>query len=179
MYYIIGLVLFRQKDFYDTISKRFTTVNLIHTYIGQPICSVQNAYFNTLYNTMLDVTAAIIQREGLILAARRKPGCHLAGFWEFPGGKIEQGETAAECLYRELKEELGIDSKVESFFGESCYDYGSKQVRLLCFFVNYVSGSIILNDHDEIKWLAIDQLFELNWAPADIPIVKKLVKLKR
>lgn len=128
---------------------------------------------------MLDVAAAIIQRDGQILAARRKPGSHMEGFWEFPGGKIEQGESPEQCLQRELKEELGIDSVIGSFFGESCYDYGTKQVRLLCYLVEYSKGSFSLNDHDEIRWLSTDQLLDVNWAPADIPIVKKLVKQKR
>lgn len=128
---------------------------------------------------MLHVTAAIIQRDGKILAARRKPGSHMAGFWEFPGGKIEPGESPEECLRRELKEELSIDVAIGSFFDESCYDYGSKQVRLLCYYVEYLRGTFSLSDHDEIKWLPVGQLLKLNWAPADIPVVKKLVKEKR
>ena len=128
---------------------------------------------------MLHVTAAIIQREGKILAARRKPGAHMAGFWEFPGGKIEPGESPEECLRRELKEELSIDAAIGSFFEESCYDYGTKQVRLLCYYAEYLSGTFSLSDHDEIKWLPVGQLLQLNWAPADIPVVKKLVKEKR
>ncbi|BHH84607.1 (deoxy)nucleoside triphosphate pyrophosphohydrolase [Desulforhopalus sp. 52FAK] len=128
---------------------------------------------------MLDVTAAIIQRDGQTLAARRKPGSHMEGFWEFPGGKIELGESPEECLQRELKEELGIDSVIGSFFAESCYNYGTKHVRLLCYLVEYNKGSFSLNDHDEIRWLSTDQILSVNWAPADIPIVKKLGKLKR
>ncbi len=127
---------------------------------------------------MLNVTAAIIQRDGKILAARRKSGSHMAGFWEFPGGKIEAGESPEECLQRELKEELGIVTAIGAFFEESCFDYGTKQVRLLCYNVEYLSGTFVLSDHDEIKWLPVNQLLELTWAPADIPVVKKLVKDK-
>jgi len=125
---------------------------------------------------MIDVTAAIIQREGLILAARRKQGSHMAGYWEFPGGKIEPGETPEECLQRELKEELSIESKIGPFFEESCYDYGTKQIRLLSYFVDYISGTFALNDHDEIRWINVHQLLTLQWSPADIPLVEKLVK---
>jgi 8-oxo-dGTP diphosphatase len=125
---------------------------------------------------MIDVTAAIIQREGMILAARRKQGSHMAGYWEFPGGKIEPGETPEECLQRELKEELSIESKIGPFFEESCYDYGTKQIRLLSYFVDYISGTFTLNDHDEIRWLNVHQLLTLQWATADIPLVEKLVK---
>ena len=73
----------------------------------------------------IDVAAGIIQREdGKILLARRKPGSHLAGYWEFPGGKIEEGESPEECLERELLEELGIVTKTGAFVAESVYDYG-------------------------------------------------------
>jgi len=125
---------------------------------------------------MIDVTAAIIQRKGLILAARRKEGFHMAGYWEFPGGKIESGETPEECLQRELKEELNIDTRIGPFFEESCYDYGTKKIRLLSYLVDYIGGTFTLNDHDEIRWLHIHQLFTLQWAPADIPLVEKLVR---
>lgn len=125
---------------------------------------------------MIDVTAAIIQRKGLILAACRKQGSHMAGYWEFPGGKIEPGETPEECLQRELKEEFSIESKIGPFFEESCYDYGTKQIRLLSYFVEYKSGTFTLNDHDEIKWLRVHQLLTLQWAPADISHVEKLIK---
>ena len=125
---------------------------------------------------MIDVTAAIIQREGQILAARRKEGSHMAGYWEFPGGKIEFGETPEQCLQRELKEELNIESRIGPFFEESCFDYGTKQIRLLSYFVDYIGGTFTLNDHDEIKWLHVHQLLTLEWAPADIPLVEKLVR---
>lgn len=125
---------------------------------------------------MLDVTAAIIQRDGQILAARRKQGCHMAGFWEFPGGKIEPGESPEECLQRELKEELNINFKIGPFFEESYYDYGTKQIRLLSYFVDYIDGTLTLEAHDQTKWLQPHQLHSLQWAPADIPIVEKLVQ---
>lgn len=99
----------------------------------------------------------------------------MAGYWEFPGGKVEPGESPEECLYRELKEELCIETKIGLFFGESCYDYGTKEIRLLCYVVEYLSGTFTLNDHDEIRWLQTHQLLDLRWAPADLPLVEKLV----
>lgn len=127
---------------------------------------------------MIDVTAAIIQQNGRILVARRKPEAHMGGYWEFPGGKIEPGESPEQCLHRELKEELNIDSKIGLFFGESCYDYGTKEIRLLCYFVDYLGGTFTLSDHDTIRWLPAHQLLSLKWAPADIPLVAKLVSQK-
>ncbi len=122
---------------------------------------------------VIDVTAAIIEKNGRVLAARRKSGSHLAGFWEFPGGKLEEGETAKECLQREMAEEFGISVKIGRFVGESVYDYGSKTVRLLAFYVNHVAGRFQLIDHDELRWLSLEELSQIEWAPADIPLVEQ------
>ncbi len=124
---------------------------------------------------MITVTAAIIEKNGLILAARKKPGLHLAGYWEFPGGKVEGQETAEECLKRELKEELGIRCEVGAFFAESVHDYGIRTIRLLAYHVIHCDGDFQLSDHDEIRWLPADALQNLHWAPADIPIVHRLI----
>ena len=122
---------------------------------------------------MIEVTAAIIEKNSLVLSARRKKGAHLAGFWEFPGGKIEKGETPEECLYRELEEEFHIDTRVGEFVGESIYDYGSKVIRLLAYKVEHLSGDFQLVDHDKLCWLTLDELTTVKWAPADIPLVEK------
>ena len=121
----------------------------------------------------INVTAAIIEKNGKVLAARRKAGSHLAGYWEFPGGKIEEGETEKECLAREMAEEFGVSVEVGRFVGESVYDYGNKTVRLLAFYVNHVAGEFQLIDHDELRWLSLDELNQVDWAPADIPLVEQ------
>lgn len=121
---------------------------------------------------MIDVTAAIIVKDDKVLAARRGPGKHLEGYWEFPGGKLEPFETPENCLERELSEEFAIRAVVGAFIGESQYDYGSKIVRLLAFEVEHLSGEFKLIDHDELRWLAYDELFSVDWAPADIPLVE-------
>lgn len=122
---------------------------------------------------IINVTAAIITKGGKVLAARRGPGKHLAGYWEFPGGKLEENETPEDCLERELAEEFRISAGVGSYIGESVYDYGDKIVRLLGYEVEHLSGDFELVDHDELRWLKIDQLADVNWAPADIPLVEQ------
>ena len=123
---------------------------------------------------MIDVTAAVIKHNALILCAKRSKGKHLENHWEFPGGKIEENETPEECLQRELKEEFTIETEIGEFIAESIFDYGKKNIRLLAFYVNHISGEFKLIDHDEIRWLNIEQLDELNWAPADLPIIEAL-----
>ncbi|HEY7776821.1 MAG TPA: NUDIX domain-containing protein, partial [Kineobactrum sp.] len=120
----------------------------------------------------IDVTAALIVKDGRILAARRAPGKHLEGYWEFPGGKLEKNETPESCLERELTEEFSISSRIGAYIGESVYDYGDKVVRLLGYEVEHTAGDFELVDHDEIHWLEIDQLANVKWAPADIPLVE-------
>ena len=112
--------------------------------------------------------------NGRVFAAKRKAGKHLEGFWEFPGGKIEEGETPETCLARELKEELGIKVTVGNIFSENTHDYGSKLVKLIAYRVTIDGGEIQLTDHDEFRWLDPSELMSVQWAPADIPFVDKL-----
>ncbi|NHN35737.1 (deoxy)nucleoside triphosphate pyrophosphohydrolase [Pseudomaricurvus alcaniphilus] len=119
----------------------------------------------------IDVAAAIIIKDKKVFAARRKAGMHLAGYWEFPGGKLEDNETPERCLARELKEELDITTRVGAFVGMSVFDYGTKVVRLLAYEVEHLSGELKLIDHDAFCWLGFDELERIQWAPADIPLV--------
>jgi 8-oxo-dGTP diphosphatase len=123
---------------------------------------------------MIPVTAAIIEKDGLIFAARRGPKGDLAGYWEFPGGKIEMGETPEQCLQRELEEEFSIKCKIEHFICESIFDYGDKTVQLLGYRVHHITGEFKLTDHDNCCWLTVEKLSTLKWAPADIPLVHHL-----
>jgi mutator protein MutT len=117
------------------------------------------------------VTAAIMVKANKVFAARRNSGSHMAGFWEFPGGKIEAGETPEACLVRELFEEFGIVTQVGAFFGENTHDYGTKTIQLLAYQVTHVSGEFELMAHDQSRWLSPDELDQVKWAPADIPLV--------
>ena len=123
---------------------------------------------------MLLVTAALIVTDGKILAARRASNRHLAGFWEFPGGKIETGESPEQCLARELSEEFEVESSIGEFFMESVYHYEEKSIKLLVYRATLHSAINTMNDHDKICWLAPHCLRELKWAPADEPIVEAL-----
>ena len=122
---------------------------------------------------LIEVTAAVIVKEGKVLAARRGPGKNLEGYWEFPGGKLEENESPENCLERELAEEFSISSAIGDYIGESVYDYGDKVVRLLGYEVEHTGGDFELVDHDELRWLEIHDLSNLKWAPADIPLVEQ------
>jgi len=122
----------------------------------------------------IDVVAGIIQCEGKFLLARRKPGSHLEGYWEFPGGKVEDGEVPEETLVRELAEELSIRTETGPFVGESVYDYGTKRIRLLGYLSTYLGGDIILESHDRIEWVSLEEFCQFKLAPADIPLLDAL-----
>jgi 8-oxo-dGTP diphosphatase len=125
----------------------------------------------------LQVTAALIIENNQVFAAKRSKGRHLAGYWEFPGGKIEVDETAQACLQRELLEELNIDATIGSLLMVTEHQYTDKKVALHVYWVNTFSGEIQLKDHDDATWLTVSDLDKLMWAPADMPIVKKLKQI--
>lgn len=126
---------------------------------------------------MKDVTAAIIIQDDKILITRRAPGQNLAGKWEFPGGKIEPGETPEICLARELEEELAITVLVGERFGESIYEYDRGTIRLLAYRAEILGGDIALSVHDSYSWESFSDLDRYDFAPADIPLVRKLQEM--
>jgi 8-oxo-dGTP diphosphatase len=105
------------------------------------------------------------------MLARRAEGKHLAGYWEFPGGKIEAGESPEICLERELYEELGVKADIKDFFMENIHQYESKTIRLLAYWTTIGSEGVTLVDHDEYCWLAPAELSKMRVAPADIPFI--------
>ncbi|TFV93116.1 (deoxy)nucleoside triphosphate pyrophosphohydrolase [Algoriphagus kandeliae] len=124
---------------------------------------------------IIPVTCAIIIQDQKVLAVRRSKSMPLAGFWEFPGGKIEEGESPASCIIREIKEELGIEIKLGEILPASDHAYSQEKViRLIPFSAIIHSGEIKLYEHDQLSWLGANELFEVTWAPADIPIVSYL-----
>lgn len=126
---------------------------------------------------VIDVAAAIIHNEERqILIARRRRGKSQGGLWEFPGGKIEAGESVEQCLQRELQEEMGIEILPYENFGMNEHNYGSIQIRLIAWKAVYQGGVIGLVDHDECRWVFPSELGQFLFAPADIPFVEQLLK---
>ncbi len=123
---------------------------------------------------IIKVTAAILEKDGQIIIAQRKSSDHLSGKWEFPGGKIEPGETPEECLARELKEEFDIDVTIGEHLGSNVHHYDHISIELMAYRASWVGGAITMNDHKAYRWVTVDQLTEFDFAPADVPFVEML-----
>ncbi len=125
-------------------------------------------------NAPKEVTAAVIAREGRILLLRRAPGQKHAGFWEFPGGKTEPGESPQACLARELQEELGISGQVGSHIIDSPYAYPGGAINLRAFAFEWTRGELRLTVHDAAAWCLPHELPTYTLTPADIPVAQAL-----
>ena len=116
------------------------------------------------------VVAAVIRSEDKIFATARGYGV-FKGQWEFPGGKIEAGETPEEALAREIKEELETEIKVGSLIHTIEYDYPTFHLSMDCFWCEIVKGDLVLKEAEEARWLTKDQLNDVKWLPADITLI--------
>lgn len=121
----------------------------------------------------IEVVAAIIQRDGAYFATQRGYG-EFEGQWEFPGGKIESGETQEVALKREIQEELGVDIIVEKFLRTTDYEYPSFHLTMHCYLCSIISGEIELREHKSARWLTAQTLDSVEWLPADRDIIKQL-----
>ena len=124
------------------------------------------------------VVAAIIKAtneagETIIFATQRGYG-DFKGGWEFPGGKIEEGETSQEALVREIKEELETEIKVGELIDTIEYDYPTFHLSMDCFWAEIISGDLVLKEHEAAKWLKKDELDSVEWLPADITLIEKI-----
>ncbi|MCD0490052.1 (deoxy)nucleoside triphosphate pyrophosphohydrolase [Pedobacter sp. MC2016-14] len=121
---------------------------------------------------MVDVTCAIIVNpEGQVLVTQRSATMKLPLKWEFPGGKMEFGETPAICLIREIKEELNVTIKILSELPSNKHNYPDFSINLIPFICEITEGSIELREHSQYRWLHPNVLLDLDWAEADLPIV--------
>lgn len=128
---------------------------------------------------MRQVTAAVIEKDGKILLAQRKEGSALAGKWEFPGGKLEPGETPQACLRRELMEEFGVETEIGEFVCSSCFEYKHLPIELLVYRARHLAGEFKLNDHARIEWVAPADLKNFDLSSADIPVLDFLIGKQR
>ena len=117
------------------------------------------------------VVAAIIIHENKIFATQRGYGEFKDG-WEFPGGKIEPGETPQDALVREIKEELDIEIEVKDFLETVEYDYPEFHLSMDCFFCAIRSGDLVLKEHEAAKWLTVETLDSVDWLPADQGLIE-------
>lgn len=119
------------------------------------------------------VVAAVIVRDGLVFATQRGYG-EWKDWWEFPGGKMEPGEAPDEALRREIREELATEIEVGELLTTVEYDYPEFHLTMHCYLCSVLSGSLSLLEHEDARWLAMDELDSLHWLPADVEVVKKL-----
>jgi 8-oxo-dGTP diphosphatase len=124
----------------------------------------------------IQVTAAVIVDQGQVLITQRHAHDHMADKWEFPGGKIEPGETPEACLQRELQEELGLLVDVQELYLVTQHRYPHINIKLLAFRVHIRSGQITLRAHQDYQWVPIQELATFDFSDADKPIVHKLIQ---
>lgn len=121
----------------------------------------------------IEVVAAIIKDGNKILATQRGYG-EFIHMWEFPGGKIEKGESQEAALTREIKEELELDISIDEFLITVKYEYETFNLTMHCFMSHILNGNMSLNAHEQVRWLTINQIDDVNWLPADIEVVEAL-----
>lgn len=122
------------------------------------------------------VTAAVIIQDNKILCVQRNENKYdyISKKWEFPGGKVEENEQLEETVKREIQEELNLNIDVKSFLTQVNHQYPDFKLKMDTFICEITSGFLKLNEHIDFKWLSINELSDLDWAAADIPVVEKL-----
>ncbi len=121
----------------------------------------------------IEVVAAVIKHDNRIFITRRGYGDFI-DMWEFPGGKIEVGESREEALIREIKEELELDINISDFLTTIDYDYPNFHLTMHCFICQISGGQLNLNVHNDAKWITFDELYNQTWIPADVLVIDAL-----
>ena len=121
----------------------------------------------------IEVVAAVIRKEDKIFATQRGYG-EWQDWWEFPGGKMEPGETPEEALKREIHEELSTEISVDAFLCTVEYDYLKFHLTMHCYLCSLLSEALHLNEHEAAKWLSMDELNSVKWLPADVLVVNAI-----
>ena len=124
----------------------------------------------------IKVSCAVIELGGKILAARRGAAQSQAGLWEFPGGKLNDGETASQALVREIKEELGFEIVPQTPLSPVIYSYPAITIELIPFVSHIISGEPVPREHSEIMWIEPRNALNLEWAAADVPVVEEYLR---
>ncbi|APU97139.1 NUDIX hydrolase [Sphingobacterium sp. B29] len=125
---------------------------------------------------LITVVCGIIFKDDLVLICRRKPEKSLGGYWEFPGGKVEDGESNEESLLRELIEELNLTVKIKQHFFDTVHQYDNGAIELISFICETENIASESTDHDQLEWVNVSDLLGWKLAPADIPIAKELIE---
>ena len=123
----------------------------------------------------IKVVAAVIRKGDMVFATQRGYG-NYKDWWEFPGGKIEPGETPQEALIREIQEELGATIAVDEFLITVDYDYPEFHLTMDCFWCHVEDGDLTLLEHEASKWLPVHHLRQVDWLPADIMVIEEIEK---
>lgn len=122
----------------------------------------------------IEVVAAIIRKDGMIFATQRGYG-DFKDWWEFPGGKMEVGETPEEALKREIREELSTEINVDEFLCTVEYDYPAFHLTMHCYLCSLLTEALHLNEHEAARWLKLEDLDSVDWLPADLEVVETIL----
>ena len=125
----------------------------------------------------IEVVAAIICKDDKIFATQRGYG-DFKDWWDFPGGKMEAGETPEEALKREIREELSTEISMDELLCTVEYDYPFFHITLHCYLCSLLTEALYLNEHEAAKWLTKDELSSVKWLPADLAVIEKIKELK-